>query len=79
MYCYLFTQARNAQRSGAAGVLIADNTCLCSDEACTAVNPGMSCEMQEPIMADDGTSLRIRERMIMIYIYYCHYYFLTAE
>jgi hypothetical protein len=48
-------QVRNAQRSGAAGVLIADNTCLCSDDACIAVNPGVSCEMQEPIMADDGT------------------------
>jgi hypothetical protein len=47
-------QVRNAQRSGAAGVLIADNTCLCNDDACTAANPGTTCEMQEPIMADDG-------------------------
>jgi hypothetical protein len=53
--CTFVQKVRNAQRSGAAGVLIADNTCLCSDESCTAANVGTSCEMQEPIMADDGS------------------------
>jgi len=53
--CTFVKKVRNAQRSGAAGVIIADNTCLCSDVECmsTAKNPG--CETSEPIMADDGS------------------------
>jgi PA domain len=46
---------RNAQRSGAAGVIIADNTCLCSDNNCTKSSKVSTCETQEPIMADDGS------------------------
>jgi len=48
-------QVRNAQRSGAAGVIIADMTCLCSDQDCIAKNQASTCETQEPIMADDGS------------------------
>lgn len=48
-------QARNAQRSGAAGVIIADNTCLCSDTACVRASGSVACETSEPIMADDGS------------------------
>jgi len=52
--CTFVTKVRNAQRSGAAGVIIADNTCLCSaGDAC--VNKGFDCEDREPIMADDGS------------------------
>lgn len=52
-------QVRNAQRSGAAGVIIADNTCLCSDEGCLKTNSLPTCESQEPIMADDGSGADI--------------------
>ena len=45
-------KVRNAQRSGAAGVIIADNTCLCSDPDCVSDS---QCESTEPIMADDGS------------------------
>jgi len=48
-------QVRNAQRSGAAAVIIADNTCLCSDKACVAAADQPLCETSEPIMADDGS------------------------
>lgn len=52
--CTFVTKVRNAQRSGAAGVIIADNTCLCSaGDKC--VNKGYECEEREPIMADDGS------------------------
>lgn len=50
---------RNAQRSGAAGVIIADNTCLCNDQDCIAHSGGTTCETQEPIMADDGSGADI--------------------
>lgn len=49
-------QVRNAQRVGAAGVLIADNTCLCSDSNCVS---DLECEATEPIMADDGSGADI--------------------
>eukprot|EP00545_Synedropsis_sp_CCMP1620_P000681 CAMPEP_0119029986 /NCGR_PEP_ID=MMETSP1176-20130426/40798_1 /TAXON_ID=265551 /ORGANISM="Synedropsis recta cf, Strain CCMP1620" /LENGTH=522 /DNA_ID=CAMNT_0006986349 /DNA_START=663 /DNA_END=2231 /DNA_ORIENTATION=+ len=53
--CTFVKKVRNAQRSGAAGVIIADNTCLCSDAACIEASPGDQCETSEPIMADDGS------------------------
>eukprot|EP00568_Trieres_chinensis_P004839 CAMPEP_0183290544 /NCGR_PEP_ID=MMETSP0160_2-20130417/173_1 /TAXON_ID=2839 ORGANISM="Odontella Sinensis, Strain Grunow 1884" /NCGR_SAMPLE_ID=MMETSP0160_2 /ASSEMBLY_ACC=CAM_ASM_000250 /LENGTH=519 /DNA_ID=CAMNT_0025451165 /DNA_START=95 /DNA_END=1654 /DNA_ORIENTATION=+ len=53
--CTFVQKVRNAQRSGAAGVIIADNTCLCSaGDACYS-DPGVDCETREPIMADDGS------------------------
>ena len=56
--CTFVQKVRNAQRSGAAGVVIADNTCLCSDQECVAQSQG-SCETTEPIMADDGSGADI--------------------
>jgi PA domain len=56
--CTFVQKVRNAQRSGAAGVVIADNTCLCNDSECTANNGG-ACETTEPIMADDGSGADI--------------------
>merc|ERR1711966_283215 len=56
--CTFVQKVRNAQRSGAAGVVIADNTCLCSDQECVAQTQG-SCETTEPIMADDGSGADI--------------------
>jgi len=53
--CTFVQKVRNAQRVGAAGVIIADNTCLCSvGDQCTS-DPGHDCEEREPIMADDGS------------------------
>ena len=50
-------QVRRAQHLGAVGVIIADNTCLCSDEQNNTCQkqPEISCEQVEPIMADDGS------------------------
>mmetsp|Transcript_32773 Transcript_32773/g.48536 ORF Transcript_32773/g.48536 Transcript_32773/m.48536 type:complete len:516 (-) Transcript_32773:240-1787(-) len=53
--CTFVNKVRNAQRSGAAGVIIADNTCLCSANNCTDDAPNAQCENREPIMADDGS------------------------
>jgi len=53
--CTFVKKVRNAQRSGAAGVIIADNTCLCSDSECVADSGNPTCETSEPIMADDGS------------------------
>jgi hypothetical protein len=53
--CTFVKKARNAQRAGAAGVIIADSSCLCNaGDACTS-EPGEMCETKEPIMADDGS------------------------
>jgi len=53
--CTFVQKVRNAQRSGAAGVIIADNVCLCNDADCVSVNPDATCQTAEPIMADDGS------------------------
>jgi len=46
----------NAQRSGAAGVIIADDKCLCTrEDTCKPGEGEEVCEMKEPIMADDGS------------------------
>lgn len=53
--CSFVIKVRNAQRSGAAAVIIADFSCLCSaGDACSS-EPGEDCETQEPYMADDGS------------------------
>lgn len=57
--CSFVRKVRNAQRSGAAGVIIADTTCLCSDQDCLKVNEKATCETAEPIMADDGSGADI--------------------
>jgi len=53
--CTFVQKVRNAQRVGAAGVMIADNTCLCSFQDVCHPDPGHDCEIREPIMADDGS------------------------
>lgn len=53
--CTFVQKVRNAQRIGAAGVIIADDSCLCSAEALCTTEPGEVCEEREPIMADDGS------------------------
>ena len=51
--CTFVNKVRNAQRSGAAGVIIADTTCLCA--AGDACKSDQTCEEREPVMADDGS------------------------
>ena len=57
--CTFVQKVRNAQRVGAAAVIVADNTCLCSAEADPQIgchsDPGEMCETRAPIMADDGS------------------------
>ena len=53
--CTFVQKVRNAQRSGAVGVIVADTTCLCSAmDTCTS-EPGVDCQSQEPIMTNDGS------------------------
>eukprot|EP00560_Eucampia_antarctica_P007971 CAMPEP_0197824116 /NCGR_PEP_ID=MMETSP1437-20131217/1419_1 /TAXON_ID=49252 ORGANISM="Eucampia antarctica, Strain CCMP1452" /NCGR_SAMPLE_ID=MMETSP1437 /ASSEMBLY_ACC=CAM_ASM_001096 /LENGTH=536 /DNA_ID=CAMNT_0043423625 /DNA_START=33 /DNA_END=1643 /DNA_ORIENTATION=- len=59
--CSFVQKVRNAQKAGAAGVIIADNQCLCSDSECIRTSnkedPSavLGCQSSEPIMADDGS------------------------
>ena len=53
--CTFVKKVRNAQKLGAAAVILADNTCLCSNaDVCTS-DGDTFCETKEPIMADDGS------------------------
>ena len=52
--CRSITKVRNAQRAGAAAVLIADNLCVCSHDICTAGNQ-KGCQYAEPFLTDDGS------------------------
>ena len=54
--CSFVKKARNAQHAGAAGLIIADNRCLCSDVACHNLY-GISegCENNVPSVVDDGS------------------------
>mmetsp|Transcript_25552 Transcript_25552/g.36652 ORF Transcript_25552/g.36652 Transcript_25552/m.36652 type:complete len:416 (-) Transcript_25552:218-1465(-) len=53
--CTFVQKVRNAQRSGAAAVIIADDTCMCSAGDKCKSNTGVECETREPVMADDGS------------------------
>ena len=57
--CTFVQKVRNAQRVGAAGVIIADNACLCQYSNVCHSDPGHDCEIREPIMADDGSGADI--------------------
>lgn len=53
--CTFVKKVRNAQKHGAAAVIIADSTCLCSaGDSCVSEGESI-CETKEPIMADDGS------------------------
>mmetsp|Transcript_36898 Transcript_36898/g.56663 ORF Transcript_36898/g.56663 Transcript_36898/m.56663 type:complete len:505 (-) Transcript_36898:134-1648(-) len=65
--CTFVKKVRNAQRSGAAGVIIADDRCLCSaGSSCTSAQ-GEQCETREPIMADDGSGSDISIPSFLMY------------
>lgn len=56
--CTFVKKVRNAQKLGAAAVIIADSTCLCgAGDACKS--DADDCETKEPIMADDGSGADI--------------------
>jgi hypothetical protein len=58
--CTFVKKARNAQKAGASGLIIADNTCLCdAPESCEPDVENEECEAKEPIMADDGSGADI--------------------
>ena len=65
--CTFVQKVRNAQRSGATAVLIADNTCLCSAGASCISDSGIECETREPIMADDGSGSDISIPSFLMY------------
>jgi len=65
--CTFVKKVRNAQHMGAAGVLIADNVCLCSDEACLNQTSSPTCEKVEPMMADDGSGSDITIPSFLVY------------
>lgn len=52
--CTVIQKVRNAERAGAAAVIIADNFCQCKLEHLCKSEPGIDCEDREPVMADDG-------------------------
>jgi len=55
--CTFVQKARNAQKAGASALIVADNTCLCTDDECMGKTDigTHNCESAEPIMADDGS------------------------
>jgi hypothetical protein len=59
--CTFVHKVRNAQRAGAAAVIIADTLCLCdaSSECTPDFDNDAGCESKEPIMADDGSGADI--------------------
>eukprot|EP00980_Cylindrotheca_fusiformis_P008250 scaffold1736_cov127-Cylindrotheca_fusiformis.AAC.64 len=65
--CTFVKKVRNAQSAGAMAVIIADNTCLCSDTDCVKAQAGQSCESTEPIMADDGSGADVRIPSFLMY------------
>jgi hypothetical protein len=66
--CKFVMKVRNAQRAGAAAVLIADNVCMCSyGRQCTPDVENQACETQEPIMADDGSGSDISIPSLLIF------------
>jgi PA domain len=64
--CTFVQKVRNAQRAGAAAVLIADNTCLCAAPECVMNPTQVACQTLQPIMADDGTGANITIPSLLI-------------
>ncbi|KAL9178375.1 hypothetical protein ACHAXT_000022 [Thalassiosira profunda] len=67
--CTFVTKVRNAQRHGAAAVIIADSSCLCDAEdagECVS-DPGRACETLQPVMADDGSGADIAIPSVLMF------------
>lgn len=66
--CTFVKKARNAQKSGASAVLVADKLCLCSHEDCQGHSKEANvCEDKEPRMKDDGSSSDITIPSLLIF------------
>lgn len=65
--CTFVQKVRNAQRAGAAAVLIADSVCLCGATDCDFGPEQDICETEEPIMADDGSGADISIPSFLIF------------
>jgi len=66
--CSFVEKVRNAQHAGAAGAIIADNTCVCDNAECMeSVKPGEQCEKTEPVMSDDGSGGDIKIPSFLMY------------
>jgi hypothetical protein len=64
--CTFVQKVRKAQHAGAAGVLIADNVCQCSQPACLTPD-NASCEIAEPVMGDDGSGADVTIPSFLIF------------
>lgn len=65
--CTFVKKARNAQKAGAAAMIIADTTCLCiAGDSCVSVGEAF-CETKEPIMADDGSGSDVTIPSFLMY------------
>jgi hypothetical protein len=53
--CSFMTKARNAMNHSAAAVIIADDSCMCSDEECVNAYPDDICQESKPNLANDGS------------------------
>lgn len=53
--CTFVQKVRNAQRAGAAAVVIADKSCQCKYGDLCHSDKGIDCEEREPVMANDGS------------------------
>ena len=66
--CTFVQKARNAQHTGATAVIIADSKCQCKHEkVCTPEAYESDCELDEPIMADDGSGGDITIPTILLF------------
>mmetsp|Transcript_32513 Transcript_32513/g.37655 ORF Transcript_32513/g.37655 Transcript_32513/m.37655 type:complete len:528 (+) Transcript_32513:134-1717(+) len=66
--CTFVQKVRNAQKSGAAGVIVADNVCLCNvGDECTSSDESHTCQTGEPIMADDGSGSDVTIPAFLMY------------
>lgn len=57
--CTFVKKARNAQDSGAAAILIADNTCQCKNLDVCTLDEGTTCKGYGAFMSDDGSGTDI--------------------
>jgi len=65
--CTFVKKARNAQKAGAAAMIIADTTCLCiAGDSCVSAGEAF-CETKEPIMADDGSGSDVTIPSFLMY------------
>jgi len=65
--CSFVTKVRNAQYTGAVAVVIADNKCVCDRSDTCTPNKDESCELHEPLMADDGSTEDITVPSILLF------------